>query len=167
MDVSLPNPIVMFKAWCHRYCNMQRKSHKAPQLKEDASAAPARRQSSRIAARLLQGHQTQTLQSTAHPGSRAKPTTKSKQAAARSKLATNQGKSSIQPRKIREDLSSGDPVTAPDLDSGKRVRGRPEKAARPIERTPRDPGSGNQRRPAGPSISRATKPGARQNQSRG
>ena len=142
-------------------------AHKTPQLKGDASAAPARRQSSRIAARPTQGHQTQTLQPTAHPGSRAKPTTKSKRAAARTKLATIQGKSSIQPRTIREDLSSGDPVTAPDVDSGKRVRGRPKKAAGPIEQTPQDPGSGSQRRPAVPSISKATGPGARQKQTRG
>ena len=142
-------------------------SHKTPQLKGDTSAAPARRQSSRIAARRTQGHQAQTFQPTAHPSSRAKPTVKSKKAAARTKLATIQGKSSIQPRKIREDLSSGDPVTAPDVDSGKGVRGRPKKGSRPIEWTPQDPRSGSQRRPAGPSISKATKPRARQNQIRG
>ena len=142
-------------------------SHKTPQLKGDVSAAPARRRSSRVAARTTQGDQTQTPQPIPHPGSRAKHTTKSKQAAARTKLATNQEKSSIQPRKIREDLSSGDPVTAPDIDSGKRVRGRPKKAAGPIEQTPQDPGSGNQRCPAGPLISRVTRLGARQNQTRG
>ena len=142
-------------------------SYKTPQLKGGASVAPARRQSSRIAARTTQGCQTQTLQPSAHPGSRAKPTTKPKQAAARTKVATNQAKSSIQPRKIREDPSSGDPVTAPDAHSGKRARGRPKKAAGPIEQTPQDPGSGNQRRSAGPLVGKAIQSGARQIQTRG
>ena len=88
-------------------------------------------------------------------------------AAALSKLATNQGKPSIQTRQTRDDLSNGDPVTAPDLGSERKVRGRPKKAARPIEQTPQAPGSGNQRPTAGTSSGKATKPGARQNQAGG
>ena len=137
-------------------------SHKSPQLKEDASAATACRRSSRIAAQSSQSHQTQTLQPTAHRNSRGKPiTTIPTKAAALSKLATNQGKPSIQTRQTRDDLSNGDPVTAPDLGSGKKVRGRPKKAARPIEQTPQAPGSGSQRPTTGTSSGKTTKPGAR------
>lgn len=142
-------------------------SHKIPQPKENASAAPARRRSSRIAARRTQGHQAQTLQPTARLGNRTKPTKKTKEAATRAKLATIQGKSSIQPPKARVGLSSGEPVTAPDIDFGKRVRGRPKKVAGHIEQSLQDPASGSQRHPVDPSICRATKPGARQNVTRG
>lgn len=33
-DVSLPNSIVMFKAWCYRYCNMERFLTKLSSSKE-------------------------------------------------------------------------------------------------------------------------------------
>ena len=56
---------------------------------------------------------------------------------------------------------------APNLDSGQRIRGQPKKAAGPIEQTSQAPGSGNQRRTADTSISKATRPGARQNHTRG
>ena len=142
-------------------------SHKSSQLKANTSAPAARRRSSRIAARQTQSHQTQILQPTAYSGSRAKPTAKSKQAAARTKLATIKRKSSSQLGQIREDLSSGNLVTAPDTGSGKRLRSRPEKAAGPIEQTLQDPGLGSQRHPASPSITKAVKPRACQNQTRG
>ena len=165
-DVSFSNPIAMFMPG-GIVTTTSKFSHKSLQLKEDTPAAPPRRKSSRVAARSIQAHQTQTLQPITHPGSPAQPTTKSKQAAARTNLATIQGKSHIQPREIRKDLGSVDPITAPDIESGKRVRGRPKNAAGPIERTPQDSGSGSQRLPTGPSIRKAKQPAARSDQTQG
>ena len=58
------------------------------------------------------------------------------------------------------------PVNASDLNSRKRVHGRPKKATGPIEQTPQAPVSGNQRRTVGTSISNATRSGARRNKTR-